>query len=69
MRWRRVLLVVFALLVVPHGAATATGGLLSKIVAGLNDLLDYGPMLWVGTGAALAIVAVRVWRGRRAPRP
>jgi hypothetical protein len=59
----------FAALVVPHGAFTTTGSLLTKVVAGINDLLDYGPILWVGTGVALAIVLVRAWLLRRARRP
>jgi hypothetical protein len=52
---------VFAVLVVPHEVFTAAGGTLSKVVAGMNGLLDYGPMLWLGTAAAAAIVAWRHW--------
>ncbi len=61
---------VFAVLVVGHSLLADPGGLLSKVVAGLNGLLDYGPQLWVGTGAAAAVVAWRRWgdRLRRAPR-
>jgi hypothetical protein len=59
----------FALLVVPHGFLTTSGSFLTKLVDGLNDLLDYGPMLWLGTGLAVAIVVVRAWRGRSARRP
>jgi hypothetical protein len=57
--------VVFAVLVVGRSLVTDTGGLLTKIVDGLNGLLDYGPMLWIGTGLAAVLVAVRVWRYRR----
>jgi hypothetical protein len=60
---------VFALLVVVYAVATKTGDLLTKVVAGLNGLLDYGPMLWLGTGLAAAVVAYRVWSFRRAQRP
>jgi hypothetical protein len=55
---------VFAALVVPHAVFTATGGALSQVVAGMNGLLDLGPVLWVGTGAAAAIAAWRRWGSR-----
>ena len=55
---------VFAVLVVAHGVFTATGGLLGQVVAGMNGLLDDGPMLWVGTGAAAVIAVWRRWGGR-----
>ena len=54
---------VFAVLVCAHAAYTAPGDLLSKVVAMMNGLLDYGPMLWVGTGLAGAIAAWRRWGG------
>jgi cytochrome c oxidase subunit IV len=55
---------VFAVLVCSHAAFTAPGDALSKLVAMMNGLLDYGPMLWIGTGLAGAIVAWRRWGGR-----
>jgi hypothetical protein len=55
---------VFAVLVGAHAAYTAPGDLLTKSVAVLNSLLDYGPMLWIGTGLAAAIVAWRRWGGQ-----
>ena len=60
---------VFALLVVLYDVVTKTGDLLTKAVSGLNGLLDYGPMLWIGTGLAAVIVAYRAWSFRRARRP
>jgi hypothetical protein len=54
---------VFAVLVCSHAAYTAPGDALSKFVAMMNGLLDYGPMLWIGTGLAGAIVAWRRWGG------
>ena len=60
---------VFALLVMLYALATKAGDLLNKAVSGLNNLLDYGPMLWVGTGLAAAIAGYRFWTFRRGPRP
>lgn len=62
---------VFAVLICSHAAFTATGDLLTKVVAGMNALLDDGPMLWLGTGLAAAIVAWRRWGAslRRARQP
>jgi cytochrome c oxidase subunit IV len=54
---------VFAVLVCSHAAYTAPGDALSKFVAMMNGLLDYGPMLWIGTGLAGAIAAWRRWGG------
>jgi xanthine/uracil permease len=52
---------VFAVLVMAHGAYTGGSGSLAEVVGAMNGLLDFGPMLWVGTGAAAAIVAWRRW--------
>ena len=61
---------VFAVLVMGHAVLTEPGGALTKVVAGMNGLLDYGPQLWVGTGAAALVVAWRQWGGRlRRGRP
>jgi hypothetical protein len=57
---------VFAVLVGVHAMVTAAGGLLGKVAQAMNSLLDYGPMLWVGTAVAAAIVGYRAWQGRRA---
>ena len=61
---------VFAVLVFGHARPRA-GGLLSKVVTGMNDLLDYGPMLWIGTGrrGRRGRMAPLGRRFRRAPRP
>jgi len=60
---------VFALLIGAYTVATKPGGYLTKSVDVLNSLLDYGPMLWLGTGVAAAIVGYRYWTVRRARRP
>ncbi len=54
---------VFALLVCGHAAYTTGGDTVTKVVAMMNSLLDYGPMLWIGTGLAAAIAAWRRWGG------
>jgi len=56
---------VFALLVMIDQLLTSPGPLLTKVVAGMNGLLDDGPMLWIGAGLAVVIVVYRVWQERR----
>jgi hypothetical protein len=53
---------VFAVLVCTHAFWTTTGDLLPRVVALGSALFDLGPMLWIGTGLAAAIVAWRYWR-------
>jgi hypothetical protein len=55
---------VFALLILVNGVANG-GGLATIAVKTANDLLTYGPMLWIGTGLACAVVGYRTWRLRR----
>jgi hypothetical protein len=59
---------VFALLVMTNQLLASPGPLLTKVVAGMNGLLDDGPMLWIGAGLAVVIVVYRVWQERRPPR-
>ena len=59
---------VFAALVVPEMIIASPGELLTKVVNGLNALLDNGPMLWIGSGLTVLIVSWRVWRDRQARR-
>lgn len=56
---------VFAALVVPEMIIASPGELLTKVVNGLNALLDNGPMLWIGSGVTVLIVSGRVWRDRQ----
>jgi hypothetical protein len=56
---------VFALLVVGYKIISSPGELLTKVVAGMNGLLDDGPMLWIGSGLTVLIVAYRLWQERR----
>ena len=56
---------VFAALVVPEMIIASPGELLTKVVNGLNALLDNGPMLWIGSGLTVLIVSWRVWQHRQ----
>lgn len=56
---------VFAVLVMADRFVGTTGDALGKSVGALNALLDYGPMLWIGSGVAVVIVLVRAWQDRR----
>jgi hypothetical protein len=55
---------VFALLILVNSVANG-GGPATIAVKTANDLLSYGPMLWIGTGLACAVVGYRTWRLRR----
>ena len=55
---------VFAVLVVGDKIISSPGELLTKVVAGMNGLLDDGPMLWIGSGLTVVIVAYRLWQER-----
>jgi|GEM_PF-2941166 len=56
---------VFAALVMADKFIGSTGDLFAKSVGALNSLLDYGPMLWIGSGLAVVIVGFRMWQERR----
>jgi hypothetical protein len=58
---------VFAVLVMADKFIGSPGQLLSKAVSGVNALLDYGPMLWIGSGLTVLIIGFKVWQERRAP--
>ncbi len=65
-RWAAVITppIVFAILILAHSIADG-GGLATIAVKTANDLLTYGPILWIGTGVAAAIVGFRSWQLRR----
>ncbi len=56
---------VFAVLVMADKFIGSTGDVVAKSVGALNSLLDYGPMLWIGSGLSLLIVGFTMWRERR----
>jgi hypothetical protein len=60
---------VFALLVMADKFIGSPGQLLSKAVSGVNALLDYGPMLWIGSGLTVLIIGFKVWQERRPSGP
>ncbi len=56
---------VFAVLVMTDKFVGTAGDLVAKAVGALNGLLDYGPMLWIGSGLTFVIIGFMVWRERR----
>jgi hypothetical protein len=56
---------VFAVLVMADKFIGSTGDAFAKSVGALNSLLDYGPMLWIGSGLSVVIVGFRMWQERR----
>jgi len=56
---------VFALLLFLDNLAAANGDLLTRVANAANDLLKYGPMLWIGVGVAAAIIGAKAWLARR----
>ena len=56
---------VFAVLVMADKFIGSTGDMVAKSVGAINALLDYGPMLWIGSGLTVLIVGFTVWRERR----
>jgi predicted lipid-binding transport protein (Tim44 family) len=59
---------VFAVLVMADEFIASPGQFLSKAVSGVNALLDYGPMLWIGCGLTVLIIGFKVWQERRPRR-
>jgi hypothetical protein len=60
---------VFAVLILSDKTIASPGGLLTKVVAAMNGLLDDGPMLWIGCALTVLIIGYRVWQDRRVPSP
>ena len=60
---------VFAVLVMADKFIGSTGDVFAKSVGALNSLLDYGPMLWIGSGLAVVIIGFRWWQDRRPHAP
>ncbi len=56
---------VFAVLVMSDKFIGSTGDMVAKSVGALNALLDYGPMLWIGSGLTVVIVGFKMWQERR----
>ena len=56
---------VFAVLVMADKFIGSAGDIVAKSVGALNALLDYGPMLWIGSGLSVLIVGFTMWRERR----
>ena len=56
---------VFALLLFLDNLASAGGDLVTRVANAANDLLKYGPMLWIGVAVAAVIIGARAWLARR----
>jgi hypothetical protein len=56
---------VFAVLVMTDKLIGTVGDTVAKTVGALNGLLDYGPMLWIGSGLTFVIIGFTVWQERR----
>ena len=56
---------VFALLLLLDNLAVTSGDLVTRLANTANDLLKYGPMLWIGVAVSAAIIGAQAWLARR----
>ncbi len=62
---------VFAGLMLLDNLIAGNGDLVTRLANAANDLLKYGPMLWIAETVTIAVVGTQIWlarsRGRTTP--